>query len=104
MKSARLHKSKSGTINLGADVRKKSSRETFRGDRLLLKRVSVAEGAVICSMACRTQKSGDNPHLCQRVEDNAFHLRNASRPGGYIRRPLSARSLHATFASYREKN
>jgi hypothetical protein len=62
MKSEGLHEGKSRTINLGADARKKSSRE-INVDRLLLKTISVAEGAVICFMACLHKKSGDKPHL-----------------------------------------
>jgi hypothetical protein len=66
MKSEGLHKGKSGAINLGADARKKSSRESFRGgsafpeDDLSRQRRSNPFHGVVHT------KSGDKPRRCQR--------------------------------------
>jgi hypothetical protein len=63
MKLEGLHEGKSGICNLSANTRKKSSRETAKVDRLLLKTMSVAEGALIYCTAYCTQTLGANPPL-----------------------------------------
>src|SRR6059058_1370375 len=69
MKSEGLHKGKSRAINLGADARKKSSRETFQGGSASLKTMSVAEGAVMYSTGCCTQSASDGkPQLLRTLE------------------------------------
>src|SRR5436190_23889485 len=103
MKLEGLHKGKSRAINLGAEARKESSGETFRGgsaspedDGNRRRRSNLFHG--------RSHTNSVTSRIFATALRTLLSLRNAYRPSGNVTRALSARSLRATFASYREKN
>jgi hypothetical protein len=90
MKLEGLHKGKSRAINLGAEERKESSGETFRGESASPEDDGNRRRRSNLFHGLSHTNSGDKPHLCQRLEDNAFPPECVSAERQRYARALSA--------------
>ena len=90
MKLEGLHKGKSRAINLDADARKKSSRETFRGGSGSLEDDGNRRRRSNLFHGLSRTNSADKPHLCQRLEDNAVPAESVPAEWQRYARSLSA--------------